>query len=740
MTMEITDPTNDARVRTSGSPDSSHSGADNQMSLDDPALYINRELSWLEFNQRVIEEAKDSAHPLLERVKFLSIAFSNLDEFTMIRVSGLQAQSQSGQSEISPDGLSSEEQLAAVRKRCAEMLAELGAIWSCEIKEALSSEQIQILDYDQLTGAQKSAMRQYFDREIFPVLTPLAIDPGHPFPHISNLSLNLAVMVRDEEHGERFARMKIPGVVPRLIPCPADDCKDGKSDLTRTFVWIEQVIGANLDALFPGIHILASFPFRVTRNADIEIQEDEASDLLRTIEMGLRQRHFGAVARVEINRNVPDMLRNLLISNLLVNPADVYEEDWPLGLSAVMELMKLDRPDLKDPPLVTSLPPELQSAVENDNPEELLTAIRHKDILLHHPYDSFRPVVSFIRGAAHNNDVLAIKQTLYRVGSNSPIVKALAEARDEDTQVAVLVELKARFDEENNIEWARALEESGVHVVYGLLGLKTHCKVALVVKKERDGIKRYLHLGTGNYNPTTARMYTDFSLFTANDDLASDVSNVFNLLTGYSLQKDYRKLLVAPVNMRSRLTEMIEREAAHARAGRPARILFKMNALVDPSMIRSLYAAAQAGVRVDLLVRGICCLRPGIPDVSEGIRVVSIVGRFLEHSRAYYFENGGAPQLFLGSADLMQRNLDRRVEILFPIEDPSLLKYVRDDVLEVCLADTAQARQLLPDGVWVRVRPAAGEAAFSAQEWFLARAYPAIESAASSDGPKPGVA
>lgn len=699
--------------------------------MDDPALYINRELSWLEFNQRVIEEAKDTEYPLLERVKFLSIAFSNLDEFTMIRISGLQAQSQSGQSEVSPDGLSCEEQLAAIRKRSNAMLMESAAIWTNDLRPALGGEHVDILDYDQLDATQKFAMRQYFENYIFPVLTPLAIDPGHPFPHISNLSLNLAVMVSDEEHGERFARMKVPGVLPRLVPCPPPARLASHADKAKSFVWIEQVIAANLDALFHGINILASFPFRVTRNADIEIQEDEASDLLRTIELGLRQRHFGAVARLEINPNVPEVLRDLLISNLLVDSADVYEQEGPLGLSVIMDLMKLDRPDLKDPPLVAALPSDVATSMDRQNCEDLLSAIWDHDILLHHPYDSFEPVISFIADAAHCNDVLAIKQTLYRVGANSPIVKALAEARDEDTQVAVLVELKARFDEENNIEWARALEESGVHVVYGLLGLKTHCKVALVVKKERDGIRRYVHLGTGNYNPGTARVYTDFSLFTANPDLAADVSNLFNLLTGYSLQKDYRKLLVAPVNMRTRLTQMIEREAEHARAGRPSRILFKMNALVDPEMIRSLYAAAQAGVQVDLLIRGICCLRPGVSGVSERIRVVSIVGRFLEHSRAYYFHNGGAPQLYLGSADLMQRNLDRRVEVLFPIEDESLLRYVRDDILDVCLSDTAQARQLLPDGVWVRVRPGQGEAPFRSQDWFLAREYPPLDVVAS---------
>jgi polyphosphate kinase len=598
------------------------------------------------------------------------------------------------------------------------MIEEAEGLWLGDLQPALRAENIVICDWDDLGSTEKADLRAWFEREVYPVLTPLAIDPGHPFPHISNLSLNLAVIVRDGEHGERFARMKVPGVLPRLVPCGIGGAKP---DTGHCFVWLEQIIAANLDCLFHGLEVLDSFPFRVTRNADIEIQEDEASDLLRTIEQGLRQRQFGAVVRVEINPRVPTVLRNLLASNLLVDPKDVVELKGALGLSAIMEILKVDRPDLKDAPFTPRVPAQIANAVAAKNAPELFAEIRRGDILLHHPYDSFRPVTGLIVGAAHDKDVLAIKQTLYRVGSNSPIVQALAAARDDDTQVAVLVELKARFDEENNIEWARSLEEAGVHVVYGLLGLKTHCKVALVVRKERDGITRYLHLGTGNYNAVTARVYTDFSLLTVNEDLAADVSDVFNLLTGYSLQKKYRKLLVAPVNMRERLVEMIRREADHARAGKPARLLFKMNALVDPAIIVHLYEAGQAGVKVDLLIRGICCLRPGVPGVSENIRVVSIVGRFLEHSRAYYFHNDGKSELYLGSADMMQRNLDRRVEILFPIENPAHRAFLRDDVMDVYLADTAHARQLMPDGVWVRVRPAEGEPPFSAQDWLRDR-------------------
>jgi polyphosphate kinase len=509
--------------------------------------------------------------------------------------------------------------------------------------------------------------------------------------------------------------MKVPGVVPRLVPVPPEKSGDGAH-----FVWLEDVVSANLDSLFPGLEVVACFPFRVTRDADMDIAEDEASDLLQTIEEGLRQRQFGAVVRLELQPSMPHNLRDLLVSNLLVGTSDVYEFDGPLGLTDVMQLMKVDRPDLKDVPLLPHLPQKLLSLVENRNGEEAFAAIAQKDLFLHHPYDAFQPVIGLIDAAAHSTGVLAIKQTLYRVGSKSPIVKALIEARDEDAQVAVLVELKARFDEENNIEWAKALEDAGVHVAYGLVGLKTHCKVTLIVRKEGGEIRRYLHLGTGNYNATTARIYTDFSMLTAREDLATDVSELFNLLTGYSRQRKYRKILVAPVNMRDRITAFIEREAKHAQAGRPARLLFKMNALNDPQLIRALYTASRAGVKIDLIVRGTCCLRPGVPGISENIRVISIVGRFLEHSRAYYFHNGGrTPSLYLGSADLMSRNLNRRIEVLFPVEDAALRRHIRDKILEVSLRDTAQARLLKPDGSWIRIKPRNGEEPFSSQAYFM---------------------
>ena len=680
-------------------------------SLSDPALYLNRELSWLAFNERVLGEARDSSQPLLERVKFVAIAHSNLDEYYMVRVSGLQQQVAAAMTDVSPDGMTSAEQLTRLRARVGPMLADAAGLFEGVLRPELKEAGIEIQDYAVLSKPQQRALRAYFERDVFPVLTPLALGPGHPFPHISNLSLNLAVVVRDPELGERFARMKVPGVLPRFVPLPPEG-----GDHARRFVWLEQVIAANMESLFPGLQVLESYPFRVTRDADLEIQEDEAADLLQTVEQGLRRRQFGDVARLEVTQAMPPRLRELLVENLLVDPADVYAVPGPLGLSDLMQVWKLDRPDLKDPPLIPALPAPLA-----DKNASILDVIGEQDLLLHHPYDSFAPIIDFIKAGSTDPGVLAVKQTLYRVGSNSPIVKSLAAARDDDTQVAVLVELKARFDEESNIEWAKALEESGVHVVYGLIGLKTHCKVALVVRKERDGaLRRYVHLGTGNYNPITARIYTDLSLFTARPDIAADVSELFNHLTGYSRQRTYRKLLVAPVNMRERLMQMIAREAEWARRGKPARLILKTNTLSDTLLIRALYAAAQAGVKIDLIVRGVCCLRPGVPGVSENIRVVSVIGRFLEHSRIYYFHNAGRFQVYCGSADLMRRNLDRRVEVLFPVEDRVLKQHIRDEMLETYLRDNVNAHELQPDGSYLRLRPAEGEAQFSVQDWFLA--------------------
>jgi len=685
------------------------------LSLKDGGLYLNRELAWIAFNERVFGEAKEPEHPLLERVKFVAIGHSNLDEYYMVRVSSLQQQVAAGVGELTADGLTATEQLTGLRNRVGPMLQSASTFFQKHLEPELKGAGIVILDYSELDRDQQRAMRDYFREEIFPVLTPLALGPGHPFPHISNLSLNLAIIVSDPKVGERFARMKIPGVLPRFVPCPAPP---GADPAHHHFVWLEALISANLPMLFPGLEVQESHPFRVTRDADIEIQEDDASDLLRTVELGLQRRHFGDVCRLEVNTLMPERLRHLLVDHLLMDAADVYAIDGHLGLSDLMQIWKLDRPDLKDAPFAPAIPMELAA-----NPKGILEIVAKKDMILHHPYDSFNPIIDMIETGSRDSDVLAIKQTLYRVGKNSPIVKQLAESRDDDTQVAVLVELKARFDEENNIEWARALEDAGVHVVYGLVGLKTHCKVALIVRKERDGkLKLYAHLGTGNYNPITARIYTDMSFFTARHDITADVSELFNHLTGYSRQTEYRKLLVAPVNMKEGLIKLIEREADHARAGRPARLILKTNTITDEKIIESLYEAAMAGVKIDLIVRGVCCIRPGVPGVSENVRAVSIIGRFLEHSRIYYFHNGGEePEIYSGSADLMRRNLERRVEVLFPIEDPELRRSIREDMLEIYLRDTKKAHELQTDGSYVRIRPKDGEKPFSAQEWFLAQ-------------------
>jgi polyphosphate kinase len=681
--------------------------------------YFNRELSWLEFNRRVLEEAMDERHPLLERVKFLAIFSTNLDEFFMIRVAGLKQQVAAGVVNRSPDGMTPAEQLAAIRRAVIPLVEQHRACWLDDIRPELCQQGIHILDYHELTPEQRAKCTEYFEREVFPVLTPLAIDPAHPFPHISNLSLNLAVVINDPDEGELFARVKVPAVLPRFVPIEGGHC-DAPEDLPperrRCFTWLEQVITANVSSLFPGEEIAECHLFRITRNADMEIEEEEADDLLRVIEEGVRQRRFGAVVRLQVQHNMPERVRNLLLTHLKLMPDDVYETRGPLGLSDLMQLTRIDRPDLKDPPFYPIPPAPLQHARSN---EELFAAIRQHDILLHHPFHSFQPLVTLIQAAAEDPNVLAIKQTLYRVGSNSPIVKALMHAREQDKQVTVLVELKARFDEENNIIWAKQLERAGVHVVYGLVGLKTHAKLALIVRREHDGLRRYVHLGTGNYNATTARIYTDLGLLTARPDIAADVSELFNHLTGFSRQRHYRKLLVAPVSMRECLEKLIEREIAHAQAGRPAYLIFKCNSIVDKKMIDLLYRASQAGVTIELIARGICCLRPGVPGLSERITVRSIVGRFLEHSRIYYFDNNGNPDVYLGSADLMERNLDRRVETLFPIETPGLKEEIRH-LLDVYLRDTSRARILMPDGSYVRARPHEGEEPFDSQT-FLSR-------------------
>jgi polyphosphate kinase len=683
--------------------------------LHDPALYINRELSLLEFNRRVLEEAQDERNPLLERAKFLAIYSSNMDEFFMVRVAGLRQQVAAGVTDTPADGLTPAEQLAAIRKIVRARLREMNLCYE-DISTKLAQAGVHLHHYQELTRPQQKNVNEYFRDEIFPVITPLAFDPGRPFPHISSLSLNLAVLVRNPQDGtENFARIKVPGMLPRLIPV-----KRIRNDTKKNyrFVWLEDLIIHNLPDLFPGYEIVEAHLFRITRNADMEVEGNEAGDLLETIEANVRRRRFGFVVRLTEAPNISENIRQLLARNLDVSPEDTYESGSPLGLSGLMNVTKVDRPDLKDPPFQPVMHPGLRHM---ERRTEIFDAIRAGDIMLHHPYDSFAPVIDFLQAAARDPNVLAIKQTLYRAGSNSPVVDALLEATENGKQVAALVELKARFDEESNIGWARTLERVGVHVVYGFMGLKTHTKICLVVRRENDIIRRYVHLSTGNYNAITAQIYTDLGLFTCNPDFGDDASNLFNALTGYSKKEDYKKFLVAPHTLRKRFATLIDREIEWAKKGKPAKLIFKMNALIDPAFIRQLYRASQAGVEINILARSLSGLRPGIPNLSDNIRVVSIVGRFLEHTRIYYFHNGGNPNIYLGSADLMPRNLDRRIETLFPIEDPAL-KQELIGVLELAWADNMHARLQLADGSYMRLTPGPNEPARESQVEFMERA------------------
>jgi polyphosphate kinase len=686
--------------------------------LPDPSLYINRELSWLEFNRRCLQEAFDPELPLLERVRFLAIFSSNLDEFFMVRVSGLRDQVAHGVYEVSPDGLTPQEQLAAIRERVLPMLFQAREHLMNELLPRLGAAGVHVLNYAELTESDRQALRSYFEIEIFPVLTPLAVDPSRLFPHISNLSLNLAVCLEDDCRIERFARVKVPNIFPRLLPLNEVHRRYGSAydPSVHRFVWLEQVIAANLDLLFPGMRVVASSVFCVTRNNDIEIAEEEASDLLSSVEEVVRARRFAPVVRLDVSESMPQSVRELLMRNMEIGPNELYVLPEPLGMRDLFELASIDMPALKYPPYTPSRPAALPSG------SDIFAAIRRGDILLHHPYESFAPVVEFFQQAAEDPNVLAIKCTLYRIGSKSPIVEALLNAIENGKQVAALVELKARFDEENNISWARALESAGVHVVYGLIGLKTHAKVSLVVRKEPEGLRRYVHLSTGNYNTTTARLYTDIGLLTCDPQIGADATLLFNRLTGFTSNAQYRKLLVAPEHLRTAIYGLIRREIAHAQAGRPARLIFKMNALVDKHMIALLYEASQAGVPIDLLVRGICSLRPGVPGVSENIRVRCLLGRYLEHARIYYFANGGEAEIYCGSADLMPRNLDRRVETWFPIQAPELKRRLLDEILAIEMADTVKARVLCPDGTYQRVLPAEGEQPLEAQRWFMEHA------------------
>jgi polyphosphate kinase len=686
------------------------------VSLDDPTLYMNRELSLLEFQKRVLEEARDPQNKLLERVKFLSIVSSNLDEFFMVRVAAMKQKLEKGSLDLSIDGKTVAEQLVPVRSGVDQLMREIYHCFQTQLLPGLEEHGIVIADYSSLDGRERAAVDRYYIETVYPVLTPLAVDPGRPFPHISNLSLNLAIVLRDTDGRKHFARVKVPEALPQLVTVPAPQTRrSGKSARKAIqplkFVWIEQVISANLKSLFPGLEIVESHPFHVTRDAEVAIQELESDDLLESVEEAVWRRRFRQTVRLQADLKISDGILDILIENLEITPDEVSRISGPLDLSRLRQLPSLDRPELRDEAFEPWIPPDFSAHAE----EDMFAVIRAGDRVMHHPYQSFQPVVDLLQKAAHDPDVLAIKMTLYRTGRNSPIVQALLEAIENGKQVAVLVELKARFDEESNIEWARALEREGVHVVYGLVGLKVHCKVALIVRREHDGIRRYLHLGTGNYNATTARLYTDLSLFTANADLGADATDLFNYLTGYSHKSDFRKLLVAPVTLRERMTALIRREMEHGSRGR---LIFKMNALEDRAMVRLLCEASCAGVRIDLIIRGLCCLRPGIPGVSENIKVRSIVGRFLEHSRLYYFENGGAEELYMGSADLMPRNLDRRVELLFPIMDPSIVSRLRDSILAKCLEDNRKAWIGKPEGTY-ELASHKGAKSVDSQAWFI---------------------
>jgi polyphosphate kinase len=682
--------------------------------LRGPEFLFNRELSLLEFHRRVLEEALDESQPVLERLKFLSIFSTNTDELFMIRVSGLKEALEEDVTELSPDGMTITQQLSAIRERLLPMIDAQMRCLREDILPRLKTEGIEIVPYQSLSEEERRALDDFFTEDIFPVLTPQAVDPAHPFPYISGLSLNLGLIVEPvPEHGitqsltgtveSRFARIKVPPLVPRLV-------RVGKTG--TKFVLLEEIIAANAHTMFSRMNVSQAHIFRVTRDADIEVREDKAADLLKAIEQTLRKRRFGSAVRLEVSKGMPDAMLRYLTKELELTADDVYVIDGPLRVNDLMQLYGVDKPNLKDKPLKITVPRFIK------NEESIFDVIKKRDVMLHHPYTSYSTVVKFIDAAAHDPAVLAIKMCLYRTGQDSPIPQSLIEACEQGKQVTAIVEIKARFDEEYNIEWAKRLEEAGVHVVYGVVGLKVHCKVALVVRREDDDLKRYVHIATGNYNPVTSNFYTDLGILTSNEEIGADASDLFNFLTGYSRQKQYRQLLVAPVNLRDRMIALIARETEHARAGRPARIAVKINRLADMEVIRALYEASQSGVQIDLVVRGVCMLRPGVPGLSDNISVRSIVGRLLEHSRAYYFANGGEEELYTGSADWMSRNFDRRVEVIAPVYDPNLKKYLKDVVLATYLKDNTKARRLLPDGSYEHVTLAPGEERVDSQMLF----------------------
>ncbi|QZZ19783.1 polyphosphate kinase 1 [Leptothermofonsia sichuanensis E412] len=703
------------------------------INLTDPQYYFNREVSWLEFNNRVLHEAFDPRTPLLERLKFLAIFSANLDEFFMVRVAALKQQVEAEVTKLSPDGKSPQEQLDLISQRLRPMVVKQHQHFEQALRPLLAAQGIHLLDYIDLNQEQRKYLQRYYEEQIFPVLTPLAIDPGHPFPYISNLSINLAVVIKDPVTGEElYARVKAPNILPRFLPLP-EELRVQQKDVPAiwTAVPLEQVIAHNLESLFPGMNIQEYYPFRITRDTDLELEEDEADDLLLAIEQELRKRRFGgSIVRLEVHATMPETVREMLRQEMDLGENDVYEAEGILCLRDLFALTDLPLPELRDPAQTSTVPSRLRkggdASLETlpvELEEDFFAVLRKHDVMVHHPYHSFSSTVQrFITQAAYDPNVLAIKMTLYRTSGDSPIVNALIAAAENGKQVSALVELKARFDEENNINWARKLESVGVHVVYGLVGLKTHTKVVLVVRREDDRIRRYVHIGTGNYNPKTARLYTDVGLLSCREELGADLTDLFNYLTGYSRQQSYRRLLVAPVNLRDRMIALIQRESAHAAEGHHARIVAKMNSLIDPIIITNLYQASQAGVQIDLIVRGMCCLRPQLPGISDNIRVISIVGRFLEHSRIFYFHNRGEEEVFIGSADWMPRNLDRRVEAVVPIEDRAIAKDLQE-ILGVMLADNRQAWDLQPDGRYVQRRPTADSPEQSSQRILMELAH-----------------
>ncbi len=678
--------------------------------LTDRSLYFNREISWLAFNRRVLEEALDTNWPLLERLKFLCIFHSNLDEFFMIRVSGLHDQLEASVTERSADGLSTTEQLHAIGEIVRRDLELATRTLTEDVLPKLAEQGVRILTWDAIEPERRKDLTSYFENVVFPVLTPLAFDPAHPFPFLSNLSLSLAVELSEKEDGRtHFARVKVPPSLPRLVPVSPE------GGPFSDFLLLESLVEAHLQQLFPGMKIRGASSFRVTRDADMEIREDEAADLLRSVAENVRRRRFGAAIHLDVDRRSPRNVRDLVRRHLELDPEDVDEIGSPLGVSDLLALGKLERPDLKDAPFLAS------AGSLFSKPGSAFEEIRKGDVLLHHPYDSFDPVMRFLEDAATDPDVVAIKMTLYRTGTDSPIVAALARAAENGKQVAVLVELQARFDEEKNIQWAQSLEQAGVHVAYGVEGLKTHAKIALVVRREGNVMRRYVHFGTGNYNRVTSRIYTDLGLFTARPEFGTDASELFNYLTGFSRRTRYKRLTVAPFTLHEKVLSLIDREAEKARQGRPASIVAKLNSLVDPRLIRALYRASGAGVPIVLAVRGICCLRPGVPGVSDRISVSSVVGRFLEHSRCFSFGVGEEEEISISSADWMPRNFYRRVELMVPILDEKAKEKIRQEVLDPIAKDNCRARDLQADGTYVRRVPPAGEPAFDAQQTLLDR-------------------